>query len=1291
MEPFEYEAYISYSPTDGDWVRTELLSRLQETGIRYVDHLRFVLGRPKLQEVERAILESQWTVVVLTPAFMGDTWGRFEAVLGGTYGLELGEWRVLPVIVEPCDLSPYLASLVSVDLAEEGESGWARLIDALAPHAHVAPRDERTGPPGRFAVESLPSDYVPRPGESESMVAHLLDRKRNSSSPGVTAFLGAGGNGKTTLARAVCHDPRIQEAFHDGILWTTLGQEPDLLNCLAQTYASLTGERPAFVNVEDAASTLARCWEEQQCLLVIDDVWSMADLSPFLRDGGRCAHLITTRDSSVYPLDTLTVNVDAMQEGEARLLLGAGLPPQETDILSDLAGRLGEWPLLLKLVNRALREKVSIGLTVTEALAEVDEELSEYGLTAFDISSPEERTQAVSATLNVSLRRLDEADRERYRELCIFPENIDIPLSAVEKLWCPGGAITPVGVRRLCQQFYGVSLLHAFDARRRTIRIHRVVRAFLRQEQEGQQALHERLLNAYHAGAWSDLPRAGAYIWRHLAYHLLQADRRAELWALLADPSWMQAKLEVTDIYDLLSDYRMALDQAEQDGASCGQVGGPTGEELALIQGALQLSAHVLVLDKSQLWSQVSGRLRSHDAPGIQALLKHVREKSRDPWLCPMTSALMAPGGPLLHTLTGHHSSVRAVAITADGKRALSASEDHTLKVWDLVQGKELRTLVGHGAGVSSVALLAGEECAISSSYDRTLKVWRLDSGQEVCTLQGHTDSVNAVAVIPDQQCAVSASDDGTIRVWDLQTGQTECILTGHTDRVTTVAVTPDGRRAVSGSRDRTIKVWDLEAGTPVLSLDGHAGPIVAVAVVGDGRRVVSAAYDRTLKVWDVETGTLVHTLEGHTRWVRSAAVIPDAQAVISASDDRTLRVWDLGQGALLRSLEGHATGVSAVAVAADGRRAVSASDDGMLKIWDLETGWRQGVADSHLAQVRSVVVLPDKGLAISGSEDHTLKMWSLQRGSAERTLRGHTAAVSALALTPDGEGIVSASYDHTLRIWSLADGETVSTLAGHTAGITSLAVSAQTGTVVSASYDHSLGVWSVEHARLVHMLKHHRDWVTCVIVTPDGRSAISGSRDRQVCVWDLESAECVTVLDGHTGTIHSLAVTLDGQRVVSASRDRTLKVWDLSTGAEAFTLEGHARGVQVVSLASDGKRVLSASYDGTVKIWDLESGTEVCTLPGHTDWVRSVVPVPDRNWVVSVADDNSLRLWDLESEQIIASFTGNGAILCCAVARDQASPGDYTLVAGEATGHVHFLHLEELVDRSGKADGGWH
>ncbi|HKP87378.1 MAG TPA: TIR domain-containing protein [Blastocatellia bacterium] len=118
--------------------------------------------------------------------------------------------------------------------------------------------------------------------------------------------------------------------------------------------------------------------------------------------------------------------------------------------------------------------------------------------------------------------------------------------------------------------------------------------------------------------------------------------------------------------------------------------------------------------------------------------------------------------------------------------------------------------LKGHIDEVYGVAVTADGRRAVSGSGDKTVRVWDADTGKCLATLEGHTDAVWGVALSADGRRIVSGSWDNTVRVWDADTGKCLATLEGHTGAVWGVAVTADGRRVVSGSADRTVRVWEL-------------------------------------------------------------------------------------------------------------------------------------------------------------------------------------------------------------------------------------------------------------------------------------------------------------------------------------------------------------------------------------------------------------------------------------------------------------------------------------------------
>ena len=209
------------------------------------------------------------------------------------------------------------------------------------------------------------------------------------------------------------------------------------------------------------------------------------------------------------------------------------------------------------------------------------------------------------------------------------------------------------------------------EAPHRRVSLHDLHHDYVRQSHPDVSRLHRDLIDAYRSkcpGGWSSGPDDG-YFFQHLPYHLSEAGLGDELRGLLLDLDWLAAKLRATDVVQLLADFDLA----------------PGDEAITLVRDASRLSAHHLARDPTLLRGQLHGRLLGVESAEIQGLLRDTG--GRSPWLRCLTPSLTAPGGELIRTLEGHAGGVNAVAMSGDGTRAVSGSDDETLKVWDLTTG----------------------------------------------------------------------------------------------------------------------------------------------------------------------------------------------------------------------------------------------------------------------------------------------------------------------------------------------------------------------------------------------------------------------------------------------------------------------------------------------------------------------------------------------------------------------------------------------------------------------------
>ncbi len=370
-----------------------------------------------------------------------------------------------------------------------------------------------------FAVPPLRGDEIARPELMDELIGAVT--RPGVSAVGVTTALwGAGGFGKTTMARLLAHCQEIQEQFPDGVVWVTVGEDaagPELAEKLTNVVGLLSGERPVVTDPVAAGAELGRAIGDRQVLLVVDDVWNTAQVEPFLIGGPETVRLFTSRIRGVLPGSAELVRVDQMDQSEAQQLLTAGVAAASAGVAALLMAVTGRWPVLLALVNGAVRADVDAGRRAEDSMREILHELGATGPTALDVSDAGERHTAVARTIGVSLSRLTAEQRDRYLELAVFGEDVAIPGSVLARYWKTTGGWSAFATRRFCRRLADLALVSEYRQDPDQLMLHDVIRAYLREQTHRRQdQLNRALIDAHRSlvgvegktGAWWQLGRS---------------------------------------------------------------------------------------------------------------------------------------------------------------------------------------------------------------------------------------------------------------------------------------------------------------------------------------------------------------------------------------------------------------------------------------------------------------------------------------------------------------------------------------------------------------------------------------------------------------------------------------------------------------------------------------------------------------------------------------------------------------------------------------------------------------
>ena len=287
-------------------------------------------------------------------------------------------------------------------------------------------------------------------------------------------------------------------------------------------------------------------------------------------------------------------------------------------------------------------------------------------------------------------------------------------------------------------------------------------------------------------------------------------------------------------------------------------------------------------------------------------------------------------------SLEGHTSRVTKIVFSLDGTTLASASEDRTIRLWDVATGTHRHKLTGHNSYIYSVSFSPDGLTLASGSENGRIRFWNVTTGQYRVTLEGHSSSVRSVAFSPDGQTLASGSSDRTIRLWNATTGQYRVTLEGHSETINSVAFSPDGTTLASASSDHTIRLWDATTGFHKQTLTGHTSSIYDISFIEGGQTLASKSNDSTIRLWDTATGQHKEMLSVNN--LRNVSINSDGTMLAGAYSSRNISLWDIATESEITSLTGHTSDIYDVTFSPNGKTLASGGSDRTVRLWNLST-----------------------------------------------------------------------------------------------------------------------------------------------------------------------------------------------------------------------------------------------------------------------------------------------------------------------------------------------------------------
>jgi len=1066
-----------------------------------------------------------------------------------------------------------------------------------------------------------------------------------------TALVGLGGIGKTQLVVEYCHAHRGE--YSEGVFWL------NAVNPLHHELAALAltlGLAPAGCSLEHATQ---RMWTfldaRPNALLVLDNVIEPAHLTtPFLSGlviaNLRCHVVFTTRQRSL-PRGCTSFDVKTLPEPPAMRMLLRGrsdvldVTHAEWGTARIVCASLGWLPLALELAGAFLAQYPEI--TLREYLERLR---TEGRLPTLDDSEdlihdlPTRHREAVTATLLTQWNRLSDEDaRTVFRAAGQLPNAAWIPVARLALLTGNGMIVAPghvPSITRAVMNLHAVSLVEELTGDR--LRLHPLVHDFAQSLSDG---------------------RFGMTMAEQLSLHFHDVERLdMEVGARGADA--------------VLEDLRtgLSLTASNRDSLAHGYLSHLEriiDREVHVLRGWDAIQKPAFLLQQLACRARAMGVLESLARAAEDKLSVGARARFELLWRTNTESQ------SLVRTLTGHIKGARCVAAFANGRQAATASEDGSVRIWEVETGRSL-FLLAHTQPVHSIAVSADGRRLLSLSQDRVPRVWDVVAGHLERELSEQEDELIQCALTRDGALAATVAKSGALVLWDVDTGLRLRTLASPGGAMSVIAISADGAVVVAGGEDGQVRVWDGNTGEMVLTLAGHDGPIVAVACLANGALALTGGSDSTAQLWDLAGAREARILNGHIGPARSVALSPDGVRALTG-DDKAIRHWDTAACRELTRHVGHIGWVTAVDFAGPSL-AISGSTDATVRLWNLDVpeaasapqGSGTVLRTGHNGLINEVTVSKDGTMAVSAAQDGTLRVWHLPLGTETHVLTGHASRVMTVALMPSAAVAVSGSADNTARVWDLETGKQKLVLAGHRKVVSRIRITADGSRAITGSIDGDLRVWDLASGTCTLVFKGHTGPVRDIALLGDGRRAVTASHDGAVCLWEIEDGREVARLSCVT-TPYRLATLCDDTIVAFGSQTGSLCLWTPSASGPPRTLAGHSGPIWTVKAMPLRRQLLTASSDGLVKIWDIDSGGEVRSLSGHTGEVTQAAVTLDGLLVFSAANDGTVRVWDAERGTELACFSGEAPMLTLALV-----PGQNQCVSGDWAGNIYHLRYAD-------------
>lgn len=548
--------------------------------------------------------------------------------------------------------------------------------------------------------------------------------------------------------------------------------------------------------------------------------------------------------------------------------------------------------------------------------------------------------------------------------------------------------------------------------------------------------------------------------------------------------------------------------------------------------------------------------------------------------------------------------------------------------VWNPLDGKEQARLIGHSAYISEIKFLKSMNMVLTASGDHTVKLWDLNSFTLLRTFEGHTETVTAVDFNEEESRIVSCSGNGEMKVWNLDGS----LVTEHqlhlSDRFSTVQVdlSPSGRYVVSAGNG-FYSIWDCEQHELVDSSSFGFSWNYSANFHPEKDLVAITLYNQAI-FYNLTTNQCDTLYLNQNNSVTDIDFGPFGDWLTFKSDKNTLSLYNL-ENQILNKFETQTVLLQHASLGPTKSTFCSTSYMGESYIWDLSTG-------KALNTIPLVWQLQydskEKFLLTGGGKFHPI-LFNLEEHKVLHQLNDHESVVNHVSFSPSGDNILTSSQDKSVKVWNSKSTEVITTLE-HEFKVNSAFYSADNKLIFSTSNGGEVKIFDATTFEELSKMEGSSVWLNEALLDDINQRVINVHHDTIIRVWNLNGS-LLKELHGHSAGIEHLKKSLDGNFILSGGFDGKVLLWDIDNNSKQLLFHDLNGWIRYVDFINKDSEILIITSKGELVIYNVE-------LKKMTDCPNMKINYPMRfmhiqgNLGLVTDESGMLSILDLQEHEIL-------------------------------------------------------